>query len=157
MNALKRALASGTVVIAAVAGLATASALAGPSPTSSVGVEIQSQHLTGVLPDGTTVEIQVKAVVQGEDASSLAGEFRLFRAGGAHGYGPTAGSLVGNIVTVSGELTDSTIGLAGTPVKLEANSSSGAIRVTLGPRSSGPLVGTTTVFDGFGSLKIKTS
>jgi len=132
-------------------------AMAGPPPTSSVGVEIQSQDLTGVPPQGGTATVQLKALVQGEDASSLAGEFRLFRAGGAHGYGPTAGSVVGNIVTLSGEFTESNIGLAGTPVKVEANSSTGAITLTLGPRSSGPFVGTTTVFDGFGSVKIKTS
>lgn len=134
-----------------------ASALAGPPATSSVGVEIQVQDLPGVLPDGTTVKVQVKAVVQGEDASSLAGEFRLFRAGGAHGYAPVAGSLVGNIVTLSGALTESNIGLVGTPVELMANSSSGAMTVTLGPRSGGPLVGVTTVFDGFGNVKVKTS
>ena len=134
-----------------------ASALAGPPATSSVGVEIQSQFLTGVAPDGTTVTVQVKAVAEGENASSLAGELRLFRAGGARGYGPATGSLVGNIVTLSGVLTESTIGLAGTPIELEANSSSGAITVTLGPRSAGPFVGTTTVFEGFGSVKIKTS
>ena len=139
-----------------VAALAT-SALAGPPATSSVGVEIQSQDLTGVAPNGATVKIQVKVVVEGENASSLAGELRLFRAGGAHGYGSTTGSLVGNIVTLSGELTESTIGLVGTPIELEANSSTGAITVTLGPRSGGPFVGTTTVFDGFGSVKIKTS
>ena len=142
-----------TVAVFTVAG----SALAGPPATSSVGVEIQTPDLTGVAPDGSTVTVQVKAVVAGENASSLAGELRLFRAGGARGYGPTTGSLVGNIVTLSGELTQSTIGLAGTPIKLEANSSSGAITVTLGPRSAGPFVGTTTVFEGFGSVKIKTS
>ena len=133
------------------------SALAGPPATSSVGVEIQTPDLTGVAPDGTTVTVQVKAVAQGVNASSLAGELRLFRAGGAHGYAPTTGSLVGNIVTLSGVLTESTIGLAGTPIELEANSSTGAITVTLGPRSGGPFVGTTTVFEGYGSVKIKTS
>ena len=132
-------------------------AMAGPPGTSSVGVEIQSQDLTGVPPQGGTATVQLKALVQGEDASSLAGEFRLFRAGGAHGYGPTTGSFVGNTVTLSGEFTESNIGLAGTPVKVEANSSSGAITLTLGPRSSGPFIGTTTVFDGFGSVKVKTS
>ena len=132
------------------------SALAGPPATSSVGVEIQSQDLTGVVPVDTTVTIQVKVVVEGENASSLTGELRLFRAGGAHGYGSMTGSLGGNTVTLSGELTQSTIGLVGTPVELEANSSSGAITVTLGPRSGGPFEGTTTVFYGFGSVKIKT-
>lgn len=142
-----------TVAVFTVAG----SALAGPPATSSVGVEIQAPDLTGVAPNGTTVTVQVKAVAEGENASSLTGEVRLFRAGGAHGYGTITGSLVGNIVTLSGVLTESNIGLVGTPIELEADSSSGAITVTLGPRSGGPFVGTTTVFDGFGSVKIKTS
>jgi hypothetical protein len=143
----------------ALVGATTAVSLAtaGPPTTSSVAVEIQSQDLTGVPPQGGTATVQLKALVSGADASSLAGEFRLFRAGGAHGYGPTAGSVVGNIVTLSGEFTESNIGLAGTPVNVEANSSTGAITLTLGPRSSGPFVGTTTVFDGFGSVKVKTS
>ncbi len=148
------------VVSAALVGATAAAslAMAGPPATSSVAVEIQAQDLTGVAPDGSTATgIQVKAVLQGEDASSLAGEIRLFRVGGAHSYAPTTGSLVGNIVTLSGVLTKSNIGFVGTPVALEANSSSGAITVTLGPRSSGPFVGTTTVFDGFGSVKIRTS
>ena len=135
-----------------------ASALAGPPATSSVGVEVQAQDLTGVAPNGTPVTlVSVKAVVEGEDASSLTGEIRLFRAGGAHSYAPVTGSLVGDIVTLSGELTESNIGLVGTPVVLEANSSSGAITVTLGPRSGGPFVGTTTVFEGFGKVKVRTS
>jgi len=146
-----------TAAFTVAASTVSNSALAGPPATSSVGVEIQSQFLTGVAPNGTEATIQVKAVVAGENASSLAGELRLFRAGGAHGYGTTTGSLVGDIVTLSGVLTQSNIGLAGTPIKLEANTSSGAMTVTLGPRSSGPFAGTTTVFDGFGSVKIKTS
>jgi hypothetical protein len=149
--------------LALTAGLAVAiftvaaSALAGPPATSSVAVEIQAQHLTGLRPDGSTAMVQVKAVVQGEDASSLTGEVRIFGAGGAHGYGPATGSITGNLVTLSGVLTESNIGLIGTPVELEANSSTGAITVTLGPLSAGPFVGQTIVVDGFGSVRIKTS
>jgi hypothetical protein len=153
----RHALLALTAALTVAAFTVATSALAGPPATSSVGVEIQTPDLTGVAPDGTTVTVQVKAVAQGVNASSLSGEFRLFRAGGARGYAPVTGSIVGNIVTLSGVLTESTIGLAGTPVELEANSSSGAVTVTLGPRSAGPFVGTTTVFKGFGSVKIKTS
>ena len=142
-----------------VAIVVAASALAGPPATSPVGVEIQAQDLTGVRPwNGTTAKVQVKAMVQGEDASALAGKARVFGAGGAHGYAPATGSLVGNVVTLSGVLTESNIGLVGTPVELEANSSTGAITVTLGPFVGGPpFVGHTLVVDGFGSVKIKTS
>jgi hypothetical protein len=149
--------------LALTAGLAiavftmAASALAGPPATSSVAVEIQAQHLTGLRPDGSTAMVQVKAVVQGEDASSLAGEARIFGANGAHGYWPATGSITGNLVTLSGVLTESNIGLVGTPVELEANTSTGAMTVALGPLSGGPFVGQTIVVDGFGSVKIKTS
>ena len=148
------------VVLAALVGATTAVslAMAGPPGNSSFGVEIQAQDLTGVRPwDGTTARVQVKAVVEGEDASSLAGEARLFGAQGAHGYWPATGSISGNLVTLSGVLTESNIGLVGSPVELEANSSSGAITVTLGPFAGGPFVGQTIVVDGFGSVKIKTS
>lgn len=132
-------------------------ALAGPPATSSVAVEVQAQLLTGLRPDGTTATIWVKAVVHGEDASSLAGEARLFGAQGAHGYWPATGSLVGNLVTLSGVLTESNVGLVGSPVELEANTSTGAITVTVGPLTAGRFVGQTIVVDGFGSVKIKTS
>jgi hypothetical protein len=141
-----------------VAIVVAASALAGPPGNSSVGVEIQAQHLTGLRPDGTTAMAQVKAVVQGEDASSLAGEVRQFGAGGAHGYWPATGSITGNLVTLSGVVADSNIpSFIGSPVELEANSSTGAITVALGPLAGGPFVGQTIVTDGFGSVKIKTS
>ena len=148
------------VPVALVGAIAAANlAMAGPPATSSVAVEIQAQDLTGVRPwDGNTAKVQVKAVVQGDDASSLAGDARVFGAGGAHGYGTATGSLVGNVVTLSGVLTESNIGLVGTPVELEANSSTGAITLTIGPFTGGPpSVGQTLVVDGFGSVKIKTS
>lgn len=148
------------VVSFALVGATTAVslAMAGPPGNSSFAVEVQAQGLTGVRPwDGTTATVQVKAVVEGEDASSLAGEARLFGAQGAHGYWPATGSISGNVVTLSGVLTESNIGLVGTPVELEANSSSGAMTVTLGPFSAGPFAGATLVVDGFGSAKIKTS
>src|SRR5512139_2679810 len=81
----------------------TVAASAGPPGTSSGGVEIQAEELKGVAPNGSPVTlVQVKAVVEGEDASSLAGELLLFIAGGAHSYAPVTGSLVGYILTLSG-------------------------------------------------------
>jgi hypothetical protein len=146
------------VLSLALVGATTAAslALAGPPGTSTFGVEIQAQDLTGLRPDGTTAKVQVKAVVQGENASSLTGEVRLFGVGGAHGYWPATGSLVGNVITLSGVLTESNIGLVGTPVELEVSWSSGAMTVTIGPFAAGPFAGATVVVDGFGSVKIKT-
>lgn len=146
------------VVSFALVGATTAVslAMAGPPGNSTLGVEIQTQDLTGLRPDGTTATVQVKALVEGDDASSLAGDARLFGVGGAHGYWPATGSIVGNLVTLSGVLTESNIGWVGTPVELDANGSTGAITVTIGPISAGPWIGQTVVLDGFGSVKIKT-
>ena len=146
------------VGLAALVGAISAASLAvaAPPATSSVAIEIQAQHLTGPRPDGSTAHVQIKAVVQGEDASSLTGEIRVFGAGGAHGYGPVTGSQVGDVVTLSGVLTESNIGLVGTPLALEANNS-GAIALTLGPFTSGAFVGQTIVVDGVGTVKIKTN
>ena len=59
---------------------------------------------------------------------------------------------------VSQSLTESNVRLLGTPVELEANSSTGAITVTLGPFTGGPpFVGQTLVVDDFLSMKVKTS
>lgn len=146
------------VVLFALVGATTAVslAMAGPPGNSSFGVEIQTQDLTGLRPDGTTATVQVKALAQGEDTSSLAGDARTFGVGGAHGYWPATGSMVGNLVTLTGELTESNIGWVGTPHELEANTSTGAITLTIGPISAGPWIGQTVVLDGFGSVKIKT-
>jgi hypothetical protein len=132
-------------------------AMAGPPGNSSFGVEIQAINLTGVRPwDGGTAVVDVKVVVEGEDASSLAGEgARLFGAGGAHGYWDATGSLVGDLVTLSGVLTESNIGLAGTPVELQANIATGAMTVTIGPWTA-LFPGQTVVVEGFGTVKIKT-
>lgn len=147
------------VVSAALVAVISAASLAvaAPPAASGVAIEVQAQFLTGPRPDGSTAKVQIKAVVQGEDASSLAGEIRVFGAGGAHGYATVTGSQVGDVVTLAGALTESNIGLVGTPVALEANSLSGAITVRLGPFTSGGFVGQTIVVDGVGSVKIKTN
>jgi hypothetical protein len=142
----------------AVAILVAASALAGPPATSSLGVEIQAQDLTGLRPNGTTVIFQVKAVVQGSNVSSLTGEVRQFGSGGAHSYWPATGSIAGSLVTLGGVVADSNAPLLiGSPVKLEADSSTGAMTLTFGPLAGGPFAGQTIVADGFGSVKVKTS
>jgi hypothetical protein len=100
---------------------------------------------------------QVKVVAQGDDASSLAGEGRLFGSGGAHNYWPAVGSIDGDVVTLGGVVEDSNAAdLIGSPVEIEANSSTGAMTLTFGPLAGGPFAGQTIVADGVGTVKIKT-
>ena len=153
---MKRVRAIGFAVASLLTGLFPVAAMAAPSGNTSFGVEVQAIDLTGIRPwDGGTAVVDVKAVVEGEDASFLAGEGRVFGAGGAHGYWQATGSLVGNLLTLSGVLTESNIGLAGTPVELQANISTGAMTVTIGPWTA-LFPGQTVVVEGSGRVKIKT-
>jgi hypothetical protein len=143
-----------STVVAGVAGSATA----GPPATSSVGVEVQSDDLTGLRPNGTTVVFQAKVVAEGEDASSLVGDGRHFGSGGAHNYWPATGSIDGNVVTLAGVVADSNAAfLIGSPVEIQADSSSGAMTLTFGPLAGGPFAGATIVADGAGRVKIRMS
>ena len=134
------------------------SATAGPPATSAVGVEIQAQDLTGVLPNGVVATVRVKAAAQGDAPSSLVGEGRHFASTGAHNYWPATGSIAGDVVTLGGDVSDSDVpNLIGSPVEVEAHSTTGATTLTFGPLEGGPFVGQTIVFTGVGTVKIRTS
>jgi hypothetical protein len=134
------------------------SATAGPPATSAIGVEIQAQDLTGVLPNGVVVTIRVKVVAKGDAPSSLVGEGRHFTSSGARSYWPATGFIDGDVVTLGGVVSDSnTRFLVGSPVEVEADSTTGAMTFRLGPQAGGPFVGQTIVFTGVGTVKIKTS
>jgi hypothetical protein len=136
-----------------VAGLATAV----QASTSSVAVEIQAEHLTGLRPDGTTVEFRIKVEAEGADASSLVGEGRHFGSAGAHNYWPATGSIDGTVITLGGVVMDSNNpALIGSPVEVEADSSTGTTTLTFGPLAGGPFAGQTIVAEGAGRVSIKT-
>jgi hypothetical protein len=149
-----------SAILAALAAAGVANlASAGPPATSGVAVEIQSEDVTGLRPNGTTVIFHIKATAQGGDASSLVGEGRHFGSGGAHNYWPATGSIDGSVVTLAGVVADSNNpALVGVPVELRGNSSTGAINLDFGPLPEGPPYNGQTIFaEGFGRVKIKTT
>jgi hypothetical protein len=153
-NRLMFAMAS--AAIAAVT--AVGPAAAGPPATSAVAVEIQAGSLTGLRPDGSTVVFKIKVVAHGDDASSLMGEGRHFGSGGAHNYWPAAGSIVGDLVTLSGVVTESNNpNLVGSPVEIQAAASTGTMTLTFGPLAGPPYAGRTIIAHGMGSVSIKTT
>jgi hypothetical protein len=82
-----------------VAALPSGRLLAAP-PT--VSVEIKSEHLTGLLPIGLLVDVNVKVTAEGSDASSLIGEGRHFASTGAHNYWPATGFTDGVVASLGG-------------------------------------------------------
>jgi hypothetical protein len=144
-------IASVTLAAAMLAG----SASAGPPATSPVGVEIKSQLLAGIRPDGTPVEFKLKFTAQGESVSSLIGEGRHTGSGGVIGDWSVTGSISGDVVTLSGVLIAvNNPALAGSLGTVVGNASTGEITFYLGPLAGGPYVGQTIVGEGFGIVKI---
>ena len=123
---------------------------------SSVSVEIKSEHLTGLLPIGLLVDVNVNVDAEG-DPSSLAGAGRHFASTGAHNYWPASGSISGNIVTLSGVVDDSNAPyLIGSPVQVVGDASTDAITLTFGPLAGGPFRGQTLTFTGSGKVTVRT-
>jgi hypothetical protein len=120
-------------------------------------VDIKSEHLSGILPNGVPVDVNVKVTAQGADASTLTGEGRHFASTGAHSYWPAAGSTDGVTATLTGNVTESNVAfLLGSPVTVVGNASSGAITMNFGPLTGGPFAGQTLVFTGSGTVNIET-
>jgi hypothetical protein len=110
------------------------------------------------LPDGRVVTLDVKVTAQGDTASLLVGQGRHFASVGPKNYWPATGSIDGNVVTLGGVVSDSnTDFLIGSPVVVEADSTTGAMTVRFGPLAGGPFVGQTLVHTGVGTVTIKTS
>ena len=118
-------------------------------------VDIKSEHLTGILPNGVPVVIRLKAEAQGTDAASLTGSGRHFASTGAHNYWPATGSTDGTTATLSGTVTESNVPfLIGSPVEVVGNASTDAITLNFGPLAGGPFAGQTVVFTGTGKVSI---
>ena len=122
---------------------------------AGASVSVKSEHLTGVLPNGVAVDVNLKAAAQGTHASSLTGDGRHFASTGAHNYWPATGSTDGNMATLSGAVAESNVPfLIGSPVLVVANASTQAITLFFGPLAGGPFAGQTLVFAGAGKVTI---
>jgi hypothetical protein len=120
-----------------------------------VAVSVASEHLTGILPNGESVEVRLKAELEG-DPSFLIGQGRHFASSGAHNYWPATGSMTGTVVTLSGTVTGSNVAfLIGSPVEVEADSATGQIALNFGPLAGGPFAGRILGFTGTGRVEIK--
>lgn len=72
---------------------------------------------------------------------------------GATNLFDVTGSVTGSTVILSGTVFQSTIPpVEGSPVQIEADSTTGALRFTLGPIAGGVFAGQTLVFDGAGNV-----
>ena len=135
---------------------AVSGATAEPSASSAIAVAIEADTLTGLRPNGTTVIYELNATAGGADASSLRGAVQQFGSGGANSFWSATGSVDGSIVTLAGVVAGSNATfLIGSPVQLEADSSSGAMTLTFGPLAGGPFVGQTIVAQGVGTVQIR--
>jgi hypothetical protein len=124
------------------------------APASLTRVEIKSEHLTGILPDGGSVVIRMKVVAEGVDGS-LAGEGRHFGSNGGHSYWPVTGVTDGVTVTLTGAVSDSNGPLIGSPVSISADVSTEAITMHFGPLTGGRFAGQTLLFEGLGKVSIR--
>ena len=129
--------------------------LVNASAGGAASVSIKSEHLTGVLPNGLAVDINLKADAEGTDPSSLTGNGRHFASTGAHNYWPATGSMDGTTVTLAGTVTESNVPfLIGSPVVVVADASTEAITLSFGPLAGGPFAGQTLLFTGVGKVII---
>jgi len=129
---------------------------AGAENAKKIVVVVESEHLTGIVPDGRTIEVRLKVTIEGDDPSSLIGEGRAFCSCGPHNYFPATGSINGAVVTLSGTVTDSSSAfLIGSPVTVVADSTTGQITFTFGPYAGGPFVGQIDTWTGTGKVQIK--
>jgi hypothetical protein len=152
-SAVQVVLASALVAATTASSLATA----GPPATSAIAVEVQADNLTGLRPNGTTVVFHLQATAAGPNPSSLHGAARQVGSGGALSYWPATGSVDGNIIALAGVVAGSNASfLVGSPMELEADSSTGAMTLTFGPLAGGPFAGQTIVAQGVGSVSIRT-
>jgi hypothetical protein len=158
------------VALLALACDAAPTATGGPTPTldldlldtsgntAGTSVEVKSEHLTGTLPNGGVVDINLKAGAQGTEPGSLTGDGRHFSSTGAHNYWPATGSTNGISITLSGAVTETNVAfLMASPVLVAADASTQVITLYFGPLSGGPFAGHTMVLTGTGKVTITTT
>jgi len=104
--------------------------------------------------------VRIQATVIGEDPDTLAGAGHhtvLFAGGGFAEHSKwtlTEGAVHGTSVVLSGFVTKSTAPLEGTPVQLEADGTTGALTLTVGPFTGG-FPGLIVTSQGFGNVVIR--
>jgi hypothetical protein len=131
--------------------LAGLPASAAPMTTVSVVGEA-----TGFLPApcNCTAGIVIAINVRGS-AGSLQGAGTNHATTGVTNRFQLTGSITGPIVLLSGTIIRSTTpAIEGSPIEIEADATTGAMRVTLGPLAGGVFAGQTLVFEGSATVLI---
>ena len=99
-----------------------------PAPPAPVVVSIKGQNLEGTRPDGGPLTLRLNFDLYGNDVSALAGDGKAASTTGAHIEWALTGSMVGDVVTLTGVATDANnpalIGLLGWGV---ANAATGTV------------------------------
>lgn len=127
------------------------------APQTPVRVSIKADHLEGTRPDGGPVSILLNADVYGNDVSAVAGDGKAFGTTGAHIEWSFAGSIDGDVVTLTGVATDANnpalIGMLGS---LVANAATGTVTLSWW-LTSGPFANQPGIVQGEAKVDIRTS
>jgi len=124
--------------------LAVAVRAAQAAPQTPLSVFIKAEHLNGTRPDGAPLSLRLNIDAHGDDASALTATGKAVGNPGAHVEWSMTGSMTGDVVTLTGVVTDANnpalIGMTGLLVA-NAATDTATITWTLGSGPSGTASG----------------
>ena len=142
-----------TFMAASLTAVAAGAAVA--APQAPVAVFIKAEHLDGTRPDGGPVTLRLNFNLSGNDASALAGTGTAFGTSGAHIEWSLAGSMDGDVLTLTGVATDANnpalIGMPGSGV---VNAATGTVTWSW-TIQSGPFAGVPGIVQGQAKVDIR--
>jgi len=152
---LRRIVVGGALVAMAAMTLLVPNATA--TAPGTVEVQVKSEwDVTGLRPNGTTVNFLLKAVADGSDPSTLIAGGRIEGSNRAISEWSGTGAISGDVVTLTGVVTDSNASfLIGSPVKLVADASTNFVTFVFGPLAGGPFAGKTINAEGPARVTIR--
>jgi len=129
-STLHRVIAAVLIVASGIA-LMVAARSAQAAPQAPLSVFINAEHLDGIRPDGAPLKLRLNIEAHGNDASFLAATGKAVGNPGAHVTWSMTGSMTGDVLTLTGVVTDANppalIGMTGL---LVANAATGTATIT---------------------------
>jgi len=129
-STLHRVVAAVLIVASGIA-LMVAARSAQAAPQAPLSVFINAEHLDGIRPDGAPLKLRLNIEAHGNDASFLAATGKAVGNPGAHVTWSMTGSMTGDVLTLTGVVTDANppalIGMTGL---LVANAATGTATIT---------------------------
>ena len=120
-----------------------------------ITVSIKAEHLEGTRPDGAPLSLRLNFDVSGNDALALEGTGKAFGSPGAHLEWSLKGSIDGDVVTLTGVVTDgNNPALIGMPGSGEANAGTGMMTWSW-TNTSGPFAGKSGSAHGDAKVDVK--